>query len=264
MRLVVRFSMMLVAIAGLASSQAITDAAAVIAGGSVGAGAGKKVGEGISNVFNNVDATTNKAAKTKTERVARVEKPTEKAAPKPSQRADGGGTVLQTGPGGVVKDHSLVPPPPPKKLVAVVPPPPPVVMPPPTVVQPVVVLPPPPVATADELKTLAGGTPRADVLKLGAPASRITMFDDGHLVEIYRYQSARDDLRSRAAERRIRVQRAGALTPGRAESLRRIVFCRVVFRGQRHRVRILFGTADVVLIALAFCPGVRHPLAPES
>ena len=26
----------------------------------------------------------------------------------------------------------------------------------------------------------------------------------------------------------------------------------LVFRGQRHRVRILFGTADVVLIALAF------------
>ena len=25
-----------------------------------------------------------------------------------------------------------------------------------------------------------------------------------------------------------------------------------MFRGQRHRVRILFGTADVVLIALAF------------
>jgi hypothetical protein len=29
------------------------------------------------------------------------------------------------------------------------------------------------------------------VLKFGAPASRITMIDDGHLVEIYRYQ-ARD------------------------------------------------------------------------
>ena len=45
-------------------------------------------------------------------------------------------------------------------------------------------------ATPDDLQTLASGTPRAEVLKLGAPASRITMFDDGHLVEIFRYQSA--------------------------------------------------------------------------
>jgi hypothetical protein len=29
------------------------------------------------------------------------------------------------------------------------------------------------------------------VLKLGPPSSRITMYDDGHLVEIFRYQ-ARD------------------------------------------------------------------------
>ena len=40
---------MLLAVAGLAWSQAITDAAGVIAGGSVGVGAGKKVSEGISH-----------------------------------------------------------------------------------------------------------------------------------------------------------------------------------------------------------------------
>jgi hypothetical protein len=28
---------------------------------------------------------------------------------------------------------------------------------------------------------------RDEVLKLGAPASRITMFEDGHLIESYRY-----------------------------------------------------------------------------
>jgi hypothetical protein len=49
--------------------------------------------------------------------------------------------------------------------------------------------PPPPVATADELKAITPGTVREDVLKLGAPASRISMFDDGHLLEIYTYAS---------------------------------------------------------------------------
>jgi hypothetical protein len=53
------------------------------------------------------------------------------------------------------------------------------------------VAPPPPQATAEDLKALASGTSKAEVLKLGAPASRVTMFDDGHLVEIFRYQ-ARD------------------------------------------------------------------------
>jgi hypothetical protein len=107
MRLVLRFSM-LMAVAGLASSQAITDAAAAIAGGSVGAGAGKQVGEGISNVFTKVGATTSKAAKT--EPAGRAEKPLAKASAKTGKASE---TVLQVGPGGVVKDHSLVPPPPP-------------------------------------------------------------------------------------------------------------------------------------------------------
>ena len=194
MRLVLRFSMLL-AVAGLAWSQAITDVAAVVAGGSVGTGAGKKVGQGIASVLQNVNTATTKAAKT--ERVDSVDKPPERALPKPSQKAgtgdsgsSGGGTVLQTGPGGVVKDHSLVPPPPPKKI-AVVPPPPPLTTPIPAVLTPVIVLPPPPQATPEDLKTLASGASRAEVLKLGAPSSRITMFDDGHLVEIFRYQ-ARD------------------------------------------------------------------------
>jgi hypothetical protein len=58
-------------------------------------------------------------------------------------------------------------------------------------VQPIPVLapPPPPHATPEDLQTLASGTNRSEVLKLGAPASRITMYEDGHLVEIFRYQS---------------------------------------------------------------------------
>ena len=182
MRLALPFSMLLM-FAGFTWSQAITDAAGVIAGGSVGGVAGKKVGQGVTSVFEKVGGVTASAAKT--EKSGGIEKPKERA-----------GAVLQTSPGGVVKDHSLVPPPPPKKkLAGTVPEPPaepaPVAL---TALRPTMVLPappPPPHATAEELKTLSNGTSRAEVLKLGAPASRITMIDDGHLVEIYRYQ-ARD------------------------------------------------------------------------
>jgi len=155
--------------------------------------AGKKVSDGITNVFQNVNATASKAAKTGKAPEAAVQKVTQGTAP---TRGAAQGTVLQVGPGGVVKDHSLVPPPPPAvRRAAVVPPPP-----PPAAtntstsyIQPIPVLPPPPPphATPEDLLTLASGTTRSDVLKLGPPSSRITMFDDGHLVEIFRYQ-ARD------------------------------------------------------------------------
>jgi len=63
----------------------------------------------------------------------------------------------------------------------------------PSYIQPIPVLPPPPPphATPEDLQALASGTTRGEVLKLGPPSSRITMYDDGHLVEIFRYQ-ARD------------------------------------------------------------------------
>lgn len=179
--------LMLLAVAGLAWSQSLTDAAGVIAGGSVGVGAGKKVSDGVSSVLGKVNTNTAKAAKP--EKVAHLE-PAEKPVAKPEKAAQSGGAVIQTSPGGVVKDHSLVPPPPAKKVVAVVPPPPPLAPPAPAVLAPVYVPPPPPPpATSEDLRTLASGASRADVLKLGAPSARITMIDDGHLVEIYRYQT---------------------------------------------------------------------------
>jgi hypothetical protein len=178
---------MLLAVAGLAWSQAMVEAAGAVAGGSIGGVAGKKVSDGITNVLGKVDAVAGKAAKTGKAPEAAIDKV---KADKPA-----GGTVLQVGSGAVIKDHSLVPPPPPPvRRAAVVPPPPPV----PSSgssgaasvgIQPIPVLPPPPQVTSDDLKALASGTARKDVLKLGAPASRITMYDDGHLVEIYRYQS---------------------------------------------------------------------------
>jgi hypothetical protein len=173
---------MILGVAGLAWPQAMTEVAGAVAGGSIGGVAGKKVSDGISTVLQKVDKVADKAAKTG--------KAPEAAVAKVKADQPSAGTMLQVGPGGVIKDHSLVPPPPPAKRAAVVVPPPP---PPPQTVavihQPMPMLPPPPQVTSDDLKTIASGTARKDVLKLGAPASRITMFDDGHLVEIYRYQT---------------------------------------------------------------------------
>lgn len=52
---------------------------------------------------------------------------------------------------------------------------------------------PPPAAphetTMDDLRTITEGESREDVLKLGQPAFRITMFEEGHLQETFRYSA---------------------------------------------------------------------------
>ena len=47
--------------------------------------------------------------------------------------------------------------------------------------------PPPPQVTSADLKRIASGMRREEVLKLGVPALRITMDQDGHLLEIFSY-----------------------------------------------------------------------------
>ena len=49
-------------------------------------------------------------------------------------------------------------------------------------------LPPPPEMSPENLKTVSVGMSREDLLKFGAPASKISMDEDGHLVEIYSYR----------------------------------------------------------------------------
>ena len=118
-----RSVLIVLVLAGSAWSQAFTEATAAIAGGTVGGVAGKKVSDGITNVFQSVNDTASKAAKTGKAPEAAVQKVTQGTT---STRGPAQGTVLQVGPGGVVKDHSLVPPPPPAvRRAAVVPPPPP-------------------------------------------------------------------------------------------------------------------------------------------
>jgi hypothetical protein len=49
--------------------------------------------------------------------------------------------------------------------------------------------PPPPAITANDLRKITIGTTREDLLKIGPPASRISVNDDGHLIEIYQYSA---------------------------------------------------------------------------
>src|SRR5260221_8860265 len=55
--------------------------------------------------------------------------------------------------------------------------------------------PPPPPArpqvTADDLKKVVVGMDREQLLRIGEPAGRITLSEDGHLIEIYQYSANR-------------------------------------------------------------------------
>jgi hypothetical protein len=157
-----------------AGAQTMTEVGASAAGGAIGSAAGKKVSEGISAIFGKVDKAAGKAA-------AKPPEDNSKSAP-----------LLDVGPG-VVKQQvgaaeSVPPPPPPsgghrasapKPVVAetmpeiAAPPPPPP--------------PPPPQMTAEDLKRIATGMKRDDLLKLGEPGSRIIMDEDGHLLETFSY-----------------------------------------------------------------------------
>ena len=178
-----RGTLLVVFVAGLAGgsgalkAQSMVETAAAAAGGSAGGIAGKKVSDGLSKIFEKVDKHTAEAAKGADTTKARRAVPD--APP-----------LLQVGPGVPQSDGSNVPPPPPIRHAAVRKTAPverhmPAVEPAPVVVA----QPPAPDVTAADLKRVTAGMLRDEVLKLGSPAARITMVDDGHLLEIYRYQA---------------------------------------------------------------------------
>lgn len=157
-----------------AFSQNLTEFGAVTAGSTVGGASGKAVSNGIDAIFGRVDQQTAKAAAV----------PTKKEVPEPPPAKVSQGVSLDES-GGVP-----LPPSAHKRAVAT-----PVAH---YIVPPEItrirslsdvapVLPPPPEMSPEELRNISTGATRGDVLRLGAPASKITMFDDGHLVELYSY-----------------------------------------------------------------------------
>ena len=162
----------------LAFAQTLTEFGAVAAGSAVGGASGKSVSNGITAMFGKVDQQTAKAAAKETRR--------EK---EPQAEA------LKVAPGAAIADPGDVPLPPVPSGKRTAPAPRPVA----EFIAPkeairfsslsdiAPVLPPPPVMSPEDLRSVSLGTTRADVLKLGVPSSKITMFEDGHVVEQYSY-----------------------------------------------------------------------------
>jgi len=164
-----------------AFAQNLTEFGAVAAGSTVGGASGKSVSDGITAIFGKVDQQTAKAAGKETKN----EKDKEKEA-----------AALKVGPGVPKSDPGGVPLPPPEPGRRAAAPSLPVAQ--MTVPQEATqmlsladaapALPPPPVMSPEDFRAVSNGMTRADVLKFGAPASKITMFEDGHLVEVYSYR----------------------------------------------------------------------------
>ena len=162
----------------LAFAQNLTEFGAVAAGSAVGGASGKSVSNGINAIFGKVDQQTAKAAakETKKEKEPQIE-------------------ALKVAPGAPKADPGAVPLPPAPPAKRTAPPAVPVAQ----FIAPkeatrfssfadvAPVLPPPPVMSPEDLHSVSTGMTRADVLKLGAPSSKITMFEDGHVVEQYSY-----------------------------------------------------------------------------
>lgn len=188
------------ALSGMAGAQSLAEYGAAAAGGATGGAAGKKVSEGITTIFGKMDKQAADAAKQGTSKPA-DSKPPQTAAPattaKVTQPTEFQPSDTHTAPvrrSAKSADPSQVPEPPgetpvhrvaPKKsapasLITAVPVP---------LLDLISLpsLPPPPVATPEALRTLARGATRADVLSLGFPSSRLSMYDDGHLGEVYGY-----------------------------------------------------------------------------
>jgi hypothetical protein len=162
-------------LAGAAWGQNLTEYGAAAAGGSVGGASGKKVSDGINNIFDKVSGTANKASATgkpAAQPPAAKQQPASEVSAGVS-RDDGSGVPPPPETHAAVRKPAPEPPPP-AVTVAEVPP----AAPPP---------PPPPQMTTENLKQIAPGVSREDVLKLGVPSAQITMIEDGHLVEVYDY-----------------------------------------------------------------------------
>ncbi len=201
-------------LAGTAAAQSLTEFGAAAAAGATGGAAGKSVSDGIDKIFGKVNDQTKAAAKTDPSQQKTAPAPASAApatvappaaaAPAAAPSAPAAASIgLKPRPAPAPKvartsetpkreEPPVVPDPPalPSRHAAVV-----KASPPPRAPEPVVEPapvppppPPPPPVTAEDLKTITPGAAREDVLKLGVPASRITMYgEEGHLLEIYSY-----------------------------------------------------------------------------
>lgn len=164
-------------------AQTLTEFGAASAGSVVGGASGKSVSDGINNIFGKLGQQTVRAAGT--DAAPKKDASALTVAPGVARDVD---TVVPAPP--LPVGHSKVRPHAPELPVATnfdapvpfaattmadaMP------------LQPIL---PPPTMTPESLKRVTLGMSRREVLKLGEPSSRISMFDDGHMVETFSYRA---------------------------------------------------------------------------
>ena len=167
-----------------ASGQSMLESGAAIAGTTIGSAAGKKVSDGINASLRKTGKVLETAAKSDTE--AKSGKAA-KSEPKQSKSAPAA-PLLQVSAGVPKAEMNNVPPPPPKRVAAKPSKPRSVSVPP--VRSSVMPADPPPIPSSVDLAGIHNGMVRDSVLALGNPSARITMYEDGHIVEIYQYRAS--------------------------------------------------------------------------
>lgn len=168
--------------------QSMIEMGGIVAGSSVGSAAGKKLSDSLNSTLNKTAQATEKAAKEGKDSKSKdadtkAKQQTSQEVPAPLDPA-----FLPPRPKGSSAELDNVPPPPPSRRKAQ-PQPVRASRSPAPVVVPVRYEVPKPAPLNVDLSKIEPGTHREVILKLGAPSARISMFESGHLVEIYNYRN---------------------------------------------------------------------------
>lgn len=156
------------------------EAGAVVAGSTVGGAAGKKVSDGIGTSLKKTGKALDTANKTG-----------DKKGKEPAAVPGGSTPILKVSAGVPKTESNNVPPPPPpvKRAVAAPKPVRSQAVSVPMVMSSVIPRDEPAFLVNVDLTGVAKGMERSSLLALGMPSARITMYEDGHLLEIYQYRN---------------------------------------------------------------------------
>jgi hypothetical protein len=179
---------LLLLLGGMAGAQTMTEFGAVAAGSAVGGAGGKAVSDGINNIFGKVGQQAVKAAGKESAASKQKETPALTVGPGVARDVDTGVPAPPPEAGHAAVGRRPAAPVPPVNAASVAVP---VPFTPATLADAIPSEPiaPPPVMTPEALQQVTPGMSRADVLKLGVPASKIAMFEDGHYSETFSYRA---------------------------------------------------------------------------
>ena len=163
--------------------QALVDHAAAAAGASIGATAGKPLSNGLTAVFGRVDETTTKAAKQPAEKDKDKADKTKAEKPSALGAAPGSSTSGPSSPATAsARPQRASTSRPVRRAVPPAPSPEPIVY-----LTPVVAPPPKEPALQDLLNVQIGSKEQDCIAALGAPSSRISIPEEGHMTELLRF-----------------------------------------------------------------------------